>query len=151
MKRIILSAIALVFGLGIASAQAPNNSKQPAVKTEKKEMQVVPAPKQGQPVKAVAPTSETKPATKLETVPAVKPRVEATTPSSKPTQAPATKAESKKPTTISPAGTTTKTKKDGTPDKRYKENKNLKKDGTPDMRYKQNQPASPKNDGTKKK
>ena len=31
-------------------------------------------------------------------------------------------------------------KKDGTPDKRYKENKNqhLKKDGTPDKRYKEN-------------
>jgi hypothetical protein len=33
-------------------------------------------------------------------------------------------------------------KKDGTPDKRYKENKKLKKDGTPDKRYKENQ-ASP--------
>jgi hypothetical protein len=33
-------------------------------------------------------------------------------------------------------------KKDGTPDKRYKENKNqhLKKDGTPDKRYKENKP-----------
>lgn len=31
-----------------------------------------------------------------------------------------------------------KMKKDGTPDKRYKENKNLKKDGTPDQRYKAN-------------
>lgn len=29
-----------------------------------------------------------------------------------------------------------KMKKDGTPDKRYKENKKLKKDGTPDKRYK---------------
>ncbi|WP_144281511.1 hypothetical protein [Chryseobacterium echinoideorum] len=31
-----------------------------------------------------------------------------------------------------------KLKKDGTPDKRYKENKKLKKDGTPDKRYKIN-------------
>lgn len=31
-----------------------------------------------------------------------------------------------------------KTKKDGTPDKRFKENKKLKKDGTPDKRYKEN-------------
>lgn len=31
-----------------------------------------------------------------------------------------------------------KMKKDGTPDKRYKENKHVKKDGTPDMRYKEN-------------
>jgi hypothetical protein len=43
-------------------------------------------------------------------------------------------------------------KKDGTPDKRYKENKNAekaaagptKKDGTPDMRYKANNPAAGK-------
>lgn len=31
-----------------------------------------------------------------------------------------------------------KMKKDGTPDKRYKEAQHLKKDGTPDMRYKTN-------------
>lgn len=37
-------------------------------------------------------------------------------------------------TVLAPA----KMKKDGTPDKRYKENKNLKKDGTPDQRYKAN-------------
>lgn len=35
--------------------------------------------------------------------------------------------------------TASKTKKDGTPDKRFKENKHLKKDGTPDKRYKVNQ------------
>lgn len=34
--------------------------------------------------------------------------------------------------------TTPKLKKDGTPDKRYKQNKKLKKDGTPDRRYKEN-------------
>lgn len=34
--------------------------------------------------------------------------------------------------------TTAKLKKDGTPDKRYKQNKKLKKDGTPDRRYKEN-------------
>ncbi|MFC0342692.1 hypothetical protein [Epilithonimonas hispanica] len=33
---------------------------------------------------------------------------------------------------------TVKLKKDGTPDKRYKEAKTLKKDGTPDKRYKVN-------------
>ena len=52
-------------------------------------------------------------------------------------------------TTTTPAKTTTKTKvalkKDGTPDKRFKDNKQttkpagpLKKDGTKDMRYKAN-------------
>ncbi len=34
--------------------------------------------------------------------------------------------------------TATKNKADGTPDRRYKENKKLKKDGTPDKRYKDN-------------
>lgn len=34
--------------------------------------------------------------------------------------------------------TTAKLKKDGTPDRRYKQNKKLKKDGTPDRRYKEN-------------
>ena len=31
-------------------------------------------------------------------------------------------------------------KKDGTPDKRFKENKHLKADGTPDKRFKDNKP-----------
>jgi hypothetical protein len=46
----------------------------------------------------------------------------------------------------------TKLKKDGTPDMRYKENKDAakkqgktKKDGTPDMRYKENKDAAKKN------
>lgn len=34
------------------------------------------------------------------------------------------------------SNTAIKTKKDGTPDKRYTANKQLKKDGTPDKRYK---------------
>jgi hypothetical protein len=47
---------------------------------------------------------------------------------------PATKAA-----TATPAPTGVKMKKDGTPDKRYKDNsKHLKKDGTPDKRYKEN-------------
>lgn len=40
-----------------------------------------------------------------------------------------------KPEAAKPAA---KMKKDGTPDKRYKENQKLKKDGTPDKRYKVN-------------
>ena len=32
----------------------------------------------------------------------------------------------------------TKMKADGTPDKRYKDNKKMKADGTPDKRYKEN-------------
>ena len=52
-----------------------------------------------------------------------------------------------------PAATTAHAKKDGTPDKRYKENKtaaaapaattHVKKDGTPDKRYKENKKAAP--------
>ncbi|HQS54409.1 MAG: hypothetical protein B7Y15_01900 [Bacteroidetes bacterium 24-39-8] len=53
------------------------------------------------------------------------------------------------------AKSATPTKKDGTPDMRYKENKEgakaagpTKKDGTPDMRYKENKaPATPKKKG----
>ena len=37
-----------------------------------------------------------------------------------------------------------KLKADGTPDKRYNENKNLKKDGTPDKRYKTSKTETPK-------
>ena len=65
-------------------------------------------------------------------------------------EAPA-KAETKQ---EAPATTTTsgqKLKKDGTPDKRYKENKEeakpagpTKKDGTPDMRHKSNKEAAAK-------
>ncbi|UYQ91801.1 hypothetical protein MKQ68_17075 [Chitinophaga horti] len=46
-------------------------------------------------------------------------------------------------------------KKDGTPDKRYKENKEAKsegpkkKDGTPDMRYKENKEKKPAKKETK--
>jgi hypothetical protein len=44
--------------------------------------------------------------------------------------------------------TTTHTKKDGTPDKRFKENKgklpvHTKKDGTADKRFKENKPKAP--------
>ena len=52
---------------------------------------------------------------------------------------------------VAPETKPAKVKKDGTPDMRYKENKDaakptpkLKKDGTPDMRYKQNKKADKK-------
>jgi biopolymer transport protein ExbD len=53
----------------------------------------------------------------------------------------ATKQTGKDKTTI-----TVKTKADGTPDKRYAENKKLKADGTPDKRYSENKNL--KKDGT---
>ena len=50
----------------------------------------------------------------------------------------ATAAPTKDKATATPAANSgdVKLKKDGTPDKRFKENKHLKKDGTPDKRYK---------------
>lgn len=54
-----------------------------------------------------------------------------------------TKVEKKTTVTSKNAKTVTKEgvvlKKDGTPDKRYKQKVHLKKDGTPDRRYKENQ------------
>lgn len=59
-------------------------------------------------------------------------------------QTPVKSAKKEKPATEQKAAgdTTKRLKKDGTPDKRFKENKSTegpkKKDGTPDKRYKQN-------------
>jgi hypothetical protein len=142
MKRIILSALSLILGLGIASAQAPATTN-PAAKSEKKEATVAPISPKSQPIKAVAPTTESKPAVK--TAPS-QPRIESATPSTS-TKAPVNASQStakKSQPTISPAGPTTKTKKDGTPDRRYKENQKLKNDGTPDKRYKENKGAEKK-------
>ena len=70
-------------------------------------------------------------------------------------QAPAKKAKTENAGDKSAADEGKKLKKDGTPDKRFKENKETppvepigpkKKDGTPDKRFKENKiPASPKN------
>ncbi|WP_315054075.1 hypothetical protein [Chryseobacterium indoltheticum] len=68
-------------------------------------------------------------ATAQQTVPATKTAVKSTTTKTvKPIKAADTNT----------AKSATKLKKDGTPDKRYKENQKLKKDGTPDKRYKVN-------------
>jgi hypothetical protein len=68
----------------------------------------------------------------------------AQTPQTAPAQTPAASTTTKQPA----AATTTHLKKDGTPDKRYKENKTpktgpTKKDGTPDKRFKSNKTATP--------
>lgn len=60
----------------------------------------------------------------------------------------ATATANKATTAVTPATSATPTKKDGTPDKRYKANKDaanakkthLKADGTPDKRHKENKP-----------
>lgn len=64
-------------------------------------------------------------------------------------------AAAKKMDAAKPAPAVAPTKKDGTPDMRYKANKDaakaaagpLKKDGTPDMRYKANKDAASKKKG----
>jgi hypothetical protein len=52
-------------------------------------------------------------------------------------------AQQKKPVQT-PKTTAAPLKKDGTPDKRYKQNKHLKKDGTPDKRFKQHKTTGSK-------
>ncbi|MBV8324676.1 hypothetical protein [Chryseobacterium sp.] len=102
MKK-LLSAMSLILGLGLATAQqtAPATSTaHPPVKTAMKATKATEA-KAAKPAK-MAKTAEVKTA---------------------------------KPATAQPAA---KMKKDGTPDKRFKDNKHLKKDGTPDKRYKEN-------------
>lgn len=66
-------------------------------------------------------------------------------------QKPAAKKTEAAPAADKSADKGAKMKKDGTPDKRYKENKEakpaagpMKKDGTPDLRYKANKDASKK-------
>ncbi len=65
--------------------------------------------------------------------------------SGKKVTAPATASKPTKATKVEKSSSTTHLKADGSPDKRYKENKTTgkatgptKKDGTPDMRYKAN-------------
>lgn len=68
----------------------------------------------------------------------------AQTPTSKP--APSKKVEAQQaPQKVTPSSGVV-LKKDGTPDKRYKNapKGQLKKDGTPDMRYKENKQSAPK-------
>lgn len=94
MKK-LLSAMSLVLGLGLATAQ-----------------QTVPATTAPVPPKVAA--HHTKAPAKAATMTPAK--------EAKPAAAP----------------TAVKLKKDGTPDKRYKNSQHLKKDGTPDKRYKAN-------------
>lgn len=61
-----------------------------------------------------------------------------TAPASSSTKTEKKTAKTKKVATTTTTATVAPTKKDGTLDKRYKENKKLKKDGTPDKRFKEN-------------
>ncbi|MCJ7934293.1 MAG: hypothetical protein MUW56_11805 [Chryseobacterium sp.] len=96
MKK-LLSAMSLILGLGLATAQ------------------------------------QTAPATHTTAHPTVK-----TVKTTKPAEAKPAAMKTAKPAEVKPAQPAVKLKKDGTPDKRYKDSKHLKKDGTPDKRYKEN-------------
>jgi hypothetical protein len=74
-------------------------------------------------------------ATAQQTAPATKAAPHPTAKTAKAAKPAPTATAAKPASTAAPAA---KMKKDGTPDKRYKDNKNLKKDGTPDKRYKAN-------------
>ena len=122
MKKVILAVVALLSIQMATYAQAV-----PAKKAEpiKKEAKVVKHDAKASTAKVA--TSATKPAAKTATV-----VTHTNTPSAK-------SAASSKPAIVkSTSNATTHLKKDGTPDKRFKESKHLKKDGTPDKRYKEN-------------
>ena len=117
MKSIFLSLAAFLFSAGVGFSQTSKTpaNSQPASKEVKKEQ----APAKAPVVKPVTPTTESK-----------------KTP---------TKAQENAKSQQGVSNTPSKTKKDGTPDMRYKENQKLKKDGTPDMRYNENkEKAKPK-------
>jgi len=124
MKKFFLIAFAFLKRAQLLLAQNSKSEAKPASQ-----------PKQI-PVKMVAkpvPISKSKEATATQ-APKDAPNKEATT-NAKPTK-PAESATTQKGKPVM--------KKDGTPDKRYKENQNLKKDGTPDKRYKENKPTDSK-------
>ena len=118
MKKLILAVVSLFMISAASSAQ----TTAPAVKKADKPTVAVTAVKKETPKTA---------------------KVVKMAPATTTTPAPATTT-----TTTTTTTTATPTKKDGTPDKRFKANKVVvkptKKDGTPDMRYKENK-MKPKN------
>jgi hypothetical protein len=120
MKKILVAVFALSLGLTSINAQTTKSgtSAKPAVQQ----------PSKTTPTKSTAPQKETAPSK-----------------ASKPTQATApAKAQAPAKSKLPSVTPVTKTKKDGTPDRRYKENQKLKKDGTPDKRYKENKAPAQK-------
>jgi hypothetical protein len=121
MKNLILIAVALFFSTNLLMAQSVRTKTQPIKGNQPKQI----------PVKAVS----SKPAS-AENQQEATPSKAVAKPDTKAGNAAATNESKGNPRQTSPV-----LKKDGTPDKRYKENQKLKKDGTPDMRYKENKPA----------
>lgn len=121
MKKLLLAAFA-VFSLSFAGMA---QTSAPAKKTSEKKTHLTTTTKNDAVAPASAKTTEVK--------------------------AKETHKEKKSAVEKSTTSTNTKLKADGTPDKRYKENKNLKKDGTPDMRYKANKEKASNRNATKVK
>ena len=69
----------------------------------------------------------------------------AQTPASTPAKPKTEVAKSNMPSVTDKKQTAAPVKKDGTVDRRYKQNKHLKKDGTPDKRFKEHQTKSATN------
>jgi hypothetical protein len=141
MKRIILSF--LLLGMSNLFVQAQTTKVSPTKEKAKTEAKANPAVK---PVEAKPKTNATTPNKSNEQKPATKPteakaapKATEVKPANKPAPQSQVKPAPKTEAKSTQSGTDSKTKKDGTPDRRYKENKKLKKDGTPDMRYKENQ------------
>ncbi len=122
MKKVLFATIALL-GLNLASfAQAAPAKK---AETAKKPAKVVTMTKHNTTV--ATSSTPTKPS---HTATVVKQPTSASVSATKP-------AASVKEASVAKS-TTQHLKKDGTPDKRYKQNQHLKKDGTPDKRFKEN-------------
>jgi hypothetical protein len=119
MKKLLLLLCAVMITAPLFAQQLnkAESSKKPGTR---------PAPVQVSPSKE-KPATKDRPAQIQATPPAVAPMQQAGK------EKPVTKESSKE-----ESGNDRKMKKDGTPDKRFKENKKLRKDGKPDLRYKQN-------------
>lgn len=122
MKKLFLIAFALIFSANLMMAQNAKVASKPVQSDKPKQ---VPVKMASTPAATSNKQEATKPAPQN-----TKPK-EATVNTTPPKPADNSKAQQAKPGM----------KKDGTPDKRYKQNQKLKKDGTPDKRFKQNKPT----------
>jgi len=130
MKKILFLTLFCIASIGM-QAQSTGNTKPADKKQNNNTAQPATAPAQQTDKKApgVRPRPATAPAQKVDDKSQAKPANDKKSPGTGAT---------------SPANDDRKTKKDGTPDKRFKENKHLKSDGTPDRRYKENKEQNKK-------
>ena len=131
MKKMIM-AIAIL--LGCYSASTAQAVKTPPKQTTVKQMPAAATKTVQKPAQQTAATIKKVPAAATQAAVNTKQTAVKTTNA-------ATATTASKATATKAAVTTNSNvvlKKDGTPDKRYKEAQQLKKDGTPDMRYKKN-------------